>query len=512
MKTIAYILYILLLYQVIGASTYYVSQNGSKGNPGTEAYPWQTLQYAAGRVEAGDSVLVANGTYAGFSISTAGDSLNPIVFKASGSEVLINQAAQRDNIEVYLAHYVVIEGFIVSNAERAGISVLGYADNECLNVTIRNNKCLNNGKWGIFTAYAKGVVIESNETAGSGIEHGVYISNSSDYPILRNNNAHHNNGSGIQINADPAFAGDGIVSFALVENNVCYENGAGGGAALNFASIRNCIIKNNLMYDNHAGGMAFWDDGFGNNMGCKDNKIYNNTVIMPSNGRWALNMINTSTGNEIINNILLHKGNRGGLEIDASSMDGLVSDYNILSLVSSNENRISLTDWQNQSGQDLHSFSASPEELFVGSADYHLKDHSPAIDKGLNLVEVKTDFEGDARPAGSFTDIGADEFVATGIESNIPPQKVENLKLLGNYPNPFNGNTVIKYRLNKNLPVQIRIFDTLGNVVYRSELKYKNAGLNTNVVDTANLASGIYYYQLQAGIHTSKSGRMILIK
>ena len=36
--------------------------------------------------------------------------------------------------------------------------------------------------------------------------------------------------------------------------------------------------------------------------------LYNNTVHMPSDGRWALNMINGSTGNSVKNNILIHDG------------------------------------------------------------------------------------------------------------------------------------------------------------------------------------------------------------
>ncbi len=62
--------------------------------------------------------------------------------------------------------------------------------------------------------------------------------------------------------------------------------------------------------------------------------IYFNTVVMPSNGRWALNMINASTGNTIKNNILIHLGSRGGIETDSSSLPGLVSNHNILDKIS----------------------------------------------------------------------------------------------------------------------------------------------------------------------------------
>ena len=429
-----------IMLQVVSlfAGTYYVSNSGFDGNPGTQSLPWATLQYAANQVGAGDTVKVANGTYHGFSLTSAGKPGLPIVFIALGDDVRINGSAGRDNITIDHAHYALIDGFYITGALRAGIAVLGSPDNECLNVIIRNNRCVDNGKWGIFTGYAKNIIIENNETAGSGIEHGIYVSNSSDYPVILNNIAHHNSGSGIQINADPALPGDGIISFAVVENNICYENGTRGGAALNFASIRNCVIKNNLLYNNHAGGMAFWDDGYGQNMGCKDNKICNNTVVMPSDGRWALNMINNSTGNVILNNILLHRGSRGGLEIDASSMDGLISDFNIQTLISFSENWISLEQWQSLSGMDQHSFSALETTLFVGANNYHLKENAPALDKGTNLPYVLSDMDGDARPSGAATDIGADELIIATLHLHGFEKKMRRLPSTDIYPHSSN--------------------------------------------------------------------------
>ncbi len=505
--------FILLLFCLpIFGSNYYVSNQGLDTNSGTQNEPWQTLAFAATHIQAGDSVLVEDGTYEGFSITIAGDSLNPIVFKALGNSVLVDRAAEQDNIEVFLGHYVIIEGFKVTNARRAGISVLGYADNECEGVVLKNNHCTHNGRWGIFTGYAKNILIENNETAYSGDEHGIYVSNSSDNPVIRGNSAHHNNGSGIQINADPALEGDGIISGAIVENNICYENGAGGGAALNFASIRHSIIKNNILYDNHSGGIAMWDDGFGNGMGCKDNKIFNNTVVMPSDGRWALNMIHASTGNTIINNILLHEGSRGGLEIDASSMDSLISDYNIMDKVSLDENWISLNDWQGQSGQDGHSFSALSADIFIGNGDFHLKTQSPAIDKGQNISEVSTDFEGDMRPSGASTDIGADEVSLTSIEEQGNMKYLENPKLLGNYPNPFNGNTQIRYYLPTSAQIEIIFFDSLGKQMFYSAPQFKEKGYQTYLFKGILWASGNYYYRITTDRTNSITGRLTLIK
>ncbi len=510
-RKIRYLIVLFLFPVFLQSSVYYVSNSGSDTNDGSVQNPWRTLQYSADHVAAGDTVFVENGTYSGFSIETAGQKNNPIVYMAVGDSVIVNEASNRDNIEIFLAHYVIIDGFIVENAQRAGISVLGYADDECVGVVLRNNICTNNGRWGIFTGYAANITIENNETSYSQEEHGIYVSNSADNPVIRNNTAHHNYGSGIQINADPALDGDGIISNALVENNICYENGKGGGAALNFASIRQSLIRNNILYDNYAGGLAFWDDGYGSGMGCKDNKIYNNTVVMPAEGRWALNMINTSTGNTILNNILIHQGDRGGLETDASSMDGLTSDYNIQDKISYEDTWLSRSEWNAQSGQDSNSFSATPGDLFAGGSDFHLKEDAPAIDAGITLIDVPYDFEGDARPSGSSTDIGADEMAVTAIHQGSAKPSGSSLQLLGSYPNPFNSRTTIRYVLHKPSAVEISVYNLLGEKIKTTVSRFLQAGTHQIHFDFVNFPSGVYVYRIIAGKEL-RFGRLLLIK
>ena len=45
-------------------------------------------------------------------------------------------------------------------------------------------------------------MIENNETSGSAIEHGIYVSNSGDRPIIRNNLSWGNDRNGIHVNGD----------------------------------------------------------------------------------------------------------------------------------------------------------------------------------------------------------------------------------------------------------------------------------------------------------------------
>jgi len=419
LMSISFLLSLLLLGNVslTSAATFYVSSAGNDGNVGTQTNPWATLQHAADLAGPGDTVIVQSGVYAGAKFSRSGTSTAPITFQAH-TGVLVDRPGPRntnnDNLWVRNAHYIVLDGFEVKDAPRSGIAIQGEPEAPATGVVLRNNFCHDNGRWGIFTGYALNVIIEDNETSYSGAEHGIYVSNSADNPRIRRNIVHHNHASGIQINADPELAGDGIITNALVESNVIYENGLAGGAAINLASVRNSLIRNNLLYNNHASGIAGWDNGGGNKWGTKKNKILHNTIVQAADGRFALVLSHGSSGNQVKNNILVHKGVRGSIEVDRSSLTGLASDYNVVNnRFSYNETFMTLAQWRKKK-QDKHSLSwPSLTALFVdpNADNYHLASGSPAVDTGTPLVSVPHDLDGQSRPQGGAYDIGAYERV-----------------------------------------------------------------------------------------------------
>ena len=107
-----------------------------------------------------------------------------------------------------------------------------------------------------------------------------------------------------------------------------------------------------------------------------NNVIANNTVRVASDGRWALLVVNASTGNRVFNNILLNDGSyRGSMSVSAESVTGLVSDYNVVMdrfTLDDGGTRLTRAQWQAQTGQDAHSKVSSAAALFVGGTDYHL--------------------------------------------------------------------------------------------------------------------------------------------
>ncbi len=84
-------------------------------------------------------------------------------------------------------------------------------------------------------------------------------------------------------------------------------------------------------------------------------------------------------------------------------------------------------------------------------------------------------------------------------------------ELFQNYPNPFNPITKIRWQLPDNGHQTLNIFDILGNEVRMLVNEYRNAGIYEIDFDATDLASGIYFYRLQAGKYSSVK-RMIFLK
>ena len=93
----------------------------------------------------------------------------------------------------------------------------------------------------------------------------------------------------------------------------------------------------------------------------------------------------------------------------------------------------------------------------------------------------------------------------------------ENLEIYSNYPNPFNPETIIRYRLSSAGRVRIVVFDQTGKRVIAFQPQNKTAGTNSRIITMDGFASGVYYYQIKttefnSGRKYSKTGKMILLK
>ncbi len=91
--------------------------------------------------------------------------------------------------------------------------------------------------------------------------------------------------------------------------------------------------------------------------------------------------------------------------------------------------------------------------------------------------------------------------ISTGV-NDIQTNNIASYKIIGNYPNPFNPSTIIKFNLPSRLNVELKVYDILGREVRNLFDGQLNAGSNEvkwNGQDDygRNVASGVYLYTLK---------------
>ena len=115
---------------------------------------------------------------------------------------------------------------------------------------------------------------------------------------------------------------------------------------------------------------------------------------------------------------------------------------------------------------------------------------------------------------------GVDDFqiYERGSTTGIDPSPAPGVTtvLHGNFPNPFNPMTAIRYDLSASGPVKLRIYDAGGRLVRVLQDGPQAAGPQSVVWDGRNdgaspVASGVYFYRLEAPGFEARD-RMVLSK
>jgi hypothetical protein len=85
-----------------------------------------------------------------------------------------------------------------------------------------------------------------------------------------------------------------------------------------------------------------------------------------------------------------------------------------------------------------------------------------------------------------------------------------------NFPNPFNPTTLINYQLSSESGVKIRVYDVLGREIAVIVDERQQAGVHSVSFHATNLASGVYFYRIEAkgnsGVSFVSTRKMMLVK
>jgi hypothetical protein len=106
--------------------------------------------------------------------------------------------------------------------------------------------------------------------------------------------------------------------------------------------------------------------------------------------------------------------------------------------------------------------------------------------------------------------LSADAFAQLVPDKTFPTSRPSRFSL-GNYPNPFNPSTEIRYEILTPSTVRLDVFDILGRNVATLVNGRQSTGAYQVTFNAASFSSGVYFYRLQAGSF-SETKRMLLVK
>jgi hypothetical protein len=369
-------------------------------------YP--TIQAAIDAASAGDTVLVAPGTYVEhISIyakeitveSSAGPETTTIDGNTDGRVVYIYALADQSPV---------LRGFTITNGyttyDGGGVMVAGGPALIEGNRIVANFAPMGAG----ISAYSSGAtiqdnIVDANHTIGSGGGGGgIYVSAIGAVKIIKNvitGNYAAGDGGGIDL-----FSAGSVT----VDRNIIVGNQGVSGGGISLGNSTTATVSNNLVAGNTAaiGGGVWWHVEAG--------LLVNNTIV--GNGANDGPAIHTSgrSGSTFVNNVLA-----GSTELPLFACDATYWDPGNAPVITHNDawNTDGPVYGGNCGGLTGTSGNVSVDPGFVDPVgeDYHLRADSPLIDAGTNSDAPSADFDGDARPHdgdedGTATvDIGFDE-------------------------------------------------------------------------------------------------------
>ncbi|PMB27588.1 hypothetical protein CEN45_01025 [Fischerella thermalis CCMEE 5198] len=447
------------------SKTYYVSANtGNDSNNGlSEKDAFKTLQEGVNRLQAGDTLLVMDGTYTQSDESKDlmlienknGSANNWINIKAYPGHKPKLKVKGSDAIEVVGSSYIRIEGLDLEGSKddisldyakkeknnwgnpltnSCGIKINTYYDragNETKShhIDIINNKIRNFSAAGLWTFKTDYVTIKGNEVSGNSWyspqgESGIHIlynwnsdNNTTDYKFIVEGNKVFDNQNLVEWTvAGKINEGHGII----IDDSLNTQNNSTGEPYKG-----KTLIANNIVYDNGGYGIQAYSSA---NVDIVNNTTYQNSRNPDLSGEIVVLDSKNVRG---YNNIMYARSDRRANVIWGSedvTFDGnLAYNYKIYEFKASDDpNAKGL---ENILGED-------PQFVDPSQGNFTLKSDSPAIDAGSgafnSITTLKKDQQGNDRPqdgdgnGSAIADIGALEVAASNSSDNGEVKGVSN--------------------------------------------------------------------------------------
>ncbi|TDU84149.1 PKD repeat protein [Kribbella voronezhensis] len=361
----------------------------SDTGPGTAATPYCTITKGVGRLQAGYTVYIGDGTYA--------ETIKPAVSGTAAAPITVTAWPGRNPV-------------ISAVTNGAYISAKSY-------FTLSNLTFTGTVTDGIYVTKSDHIVVSGNHVAGSGrplqsqTAPGISIraTNSS---VVSSNTSDHNNGTGIYITntSTDVLVADNEASY----NAEGWQRNANG---INVTSPGNTVLRN-VTHDNEDSGIQFFTGGNDNlaalnltynngdhgidDLNVTGGRLISNTVYR--NCTSGINVEGTSGSYVIQNNVAVDNAvypayngiacarRAGNIGIWDSAPPTTTVDHNLVWLTKAGTMYVfktpytSLPAMQTATGQEAAGVQADPLFFDIPSSDFQLRSGSLAIDRGNSGV------------------------------------------------------------------------------------------------------------------------------
>jgi parallel beta-helix repeat protein len=451
------------------ATVLYVGGPGcSNTGAGTQAVPFCTIGAAASIAVGGQTVLVAQGTYAEtVTPKNSGTVTAQIVYAAApGAQPVVTGGTRG----FYLSgkSYTTVTGFKTTGTSASGIYISKGTGDVVTNNVVTYSGLPQQGftAYGIYLNATTHSLVSGNVTQFNTAS-GIYLSAGSDDNVVSGNDSAFNaegwerNATGIDLrgarnivvgNRVHANEDTGIQAYPGGDDSVVVGNLSYDSKGFTTVKLANCSPPPS----GNTAGCITGDHGI-DNFGVTGSHITGNTVY--NNVTAGINLEGIASGTPsravITNNVTVDNtincpdGNgglvkcprtRGNIRVDATSTLGTVVDRNLYYLSATggfpgNYQVLWGNSWYTwntfpqfrvDTGQEAHGLAADPLWVSVANRDFHLSPGSPAIDRADSAAtgEQATDLDGGARvddPATADSGAGTPPWYDLGAFEYQPP-------------------------------------------------------------------------------------------